>query len=116
MYCPTVASPFSFARRANSFCPAAKPSGKWQWRETFKLYPARARAVVAGILLGVGLVPVVALINRLQSSFWPADSVTHVKSHLGVAIQGEATAFIRRQRYLKRAAGISRAATPIRTR
>jgi membrane protease YdiL (CAAX protease family) len=50
--------------------------GKWQWRETFKLYPARARAVVAGILLGVGLVPVVALINRLQSSFWPADSAT----------------------------------------
>ncbi|HSI33854.1 MAG TPA: CPBP family glutamic-type intramembrane protease, partial [Tepidisphaeraceae bacterium] len=47
--------------------------GKWNWRATFKLFKPDPRAVVAGILLGVGLVPVVQVIGLLQSRVWPAS-------------------------------------------
>jgi sodium transport system permease protein len=50
--------------------------GKWKWKETFKLYPPRAAALAGGLLLGVGLVPVVALLSRLQRFVWPADNAT----------------------------------------
>src|SRR5205823_130992 len=48
--------------------------GKWKWRETFKLFPPSLRAVAGGVWLGVGLVPVVGLLNSLQRLVWPADS------------------------------------------
>ena len=45
--------------------------GKWNWRATFKLFKPDGRAVIAGVLLGIGLVPVVQVIGLLQSRVWP---------------------------------------------
>jgi membrane protease YdiL (CAAX protease family) len=58
------------------FAPAAIFAlvGKWKWDETFKLYAPRAGALLGGALLGVGLVPVVALLSRLQRYVWPGDT------------------------------------------
>jgi len=47
--------------------------GKWDWRATFKLYRPAGTAVAGGLLLGIGLSPVVQLLNVLQSKFWPAN-------------------------------------------
>jgi sodium transport system permease protein len=55
------------------FAPAALFAwlGKWDWRATFKLYGPRPATIVAGALLGVGLVPIVVLLSGLQQQFWP---------------------------------------------
>jgi sodium transport system permease protein len=50
--------------------------GKWKWRETFKLNDPSAPAIIAGAFLGLGLVPIVGLLSRLQRIVWPADSET----------------------------------------
>ena len=48
--------------------------GKWDWRATFKLRPATPVGLLAGALLGTGLVPIIGLLSRLQRLVWPADS------------------------------------------
>jgi sodium transport system permease protein len=60
------------------FAPAALFAllGKWRWRETFKLNWPSVPAMLGGICLGLGLVPVVGLLDRLQRLFWPADTAT----------------------------------------
>jgi sodium transport system permease protein len=60
------------------FAPAALFAlvGKWEWKETFKLHAPRAGAMAGGVLLGVGLVPIIALLSRIQRYFWPGDTAT----------------------------------------
>ncbi len=60
------------------FLPAALFAwlGKWDWRATFKLIPAKPAALIGGALLGVGLVPIVGLLSNLQRRIWPADTDT----------------------------------------
>jgi membrane protease YdiL (CAAX protease family) len=60
------------------FVPAALFAliGKWQWRATFKLRAPGAAALAGGFLLGLGLVPIVQLLSRLQRLVWPPDSAT----------------------------------------
>jgi len=45
--------------------------GKWDWRETFRLRKPHVRTIFAGILLGIGLVPVSGLVSLVQNQFWP---------------------------------------------
>ena len=40
--------------------------GRWQWRETFKLFPAPLALLAGGALLGIGLGPWINLISGLQ--------------------------------------------------
>jgi membrane protease YdiL (CAAX protease family) len=60
------------------FAPAALFAllGHWRWRETFRLYAPRPPAVLAAIIVGLGAVPVVALLSGLQNKFWPPDEGT----------------------------------------
>jgi membrane protease YdiL (CAAX protease family) len=60
------------------FAPAALFAliGKWQWGATFKLRPASIGSMTSAFLLGLGLVPIVALLSRLQGLFWPGDAAT----------------------------------------
>lgn len=59
------------------FAPAALFAliGKWQWRATFKLRPPGMMAMAGGALLGLGLVPIVALLSQLQRKVWAGDPV-----------------------------------------
>jgi sodium transport system permease protein len=50
--------------------------GKWRWRETFKLNRPPLLAIVAAVLLGVGLAPAVDLVSKAQNHFWPQDPET----------------------------------------
>jgi sodium transport system permease protein len=50
--------------------------GRWNWRETFKLRPAHAAALLGGALLGIGLAPWVQFVMVLQKMVWPGESET----------------------------------------
>ena len=47
--------------------------GKYRWIETFSWRKPAALALIAGLLLGVGLGPWMELIATLQSKFWPPN-------------------------------------------
>ena len=51
--------------------------GNWRWRDAFQLRAPRRDGVIGGILLGIGLAPVVLLISHLQQKVWPAPPEAH---------------------------------------
>jgi ABC-type Na+ efflux pump permease subunit/membrane protease YdiL (CAAX protease family) len=48
--------------------------GRWKWRETFRLFPASAPAMVGAALLGIGLAPWVQFLAQLQRFVFPSES------------------------------------------